>query len=138
VIVAADERESLLHDLMVETGASWNAMPLAWRAVTVAGVVVFVGLNLLVGHEAGGPLIASLRVLALIAMVGGSVESARVADEFYQRVYLHACAYAFIASTLILYGLFEFGVNLGVRSVSVVVATFLISFVAAFAVNRRG
>jgi len=138
VNVAADERESLVHDLMVETGASWNAMPLAWRAVTVAGVVMFVGLNLLVGREAGGPAIASLRVLALIAMVSGSVESARVADEFYQRVYLHACAYAFIASTLILYALFEFGVNLGVRSVSVVVTTFVISFVVAFAVNRRG
>lgn len=134
----AEERENLLHDLMVESAASWNAMSLAWRIVLVAGVVGFVAFNGLSPHQVPGPLLASLRVVALVLIVLGSVENARGADEFYQRVYLHACTYAFIGSTLILYALFEFGVNLGVRSISVVVATFVIGFVVAFAVNRRG
>jgi hypothetical protein len=136
--VVAEERDNLLHDLMVESAASWNAMSLAWRVVLVAGLVGFVASNAVSPREVPAALLASLRAISLVLLVLGSIENARAADEFYQRVYLYACTYAFIASTLILYALFVFDVNLGVRSISVVVATFLVGFVVAFAVNRRG
>ena len=135
--VAAEERENLWHDLMVESADSWNAMSLAWRVVLVLGVVGFVAFNVVSPHQVPGPLLVSLRVISLLLIVLGSIANARATDEFYQRVYLHACTYAFVGSTLILYALFEFGVNLGVRSISVVVATFVVGFVVVFAVNRR-
>jgi hypothetical protein len=135
--MAADERENLFADLISETAASWNRMSLAWRAITLAGVALFVVAAVVDRREVPGPLVASIRVLALAASYAGSVASTRGNDDFFQRVYLHACAYTFVISTIVLYALFEFGIDLGVRAVSLIVSIFLLSFVAAFAVLRR-
>jgi hypothetical protein len=135
--MARNERENLFHDLAVESVESLRAMSPVWRVALVAGLVGFVASRVF-GPPHAALLLSVFRVVALAALTAGCIAYASVIDEFYQRIYLHACTYAFIASTLILYGLYEFGVDLGVRTVSVVLGTFVIACVAAFVLNRRG
>ncbi len=136
--MGAEERSSLLHDLFVETVDSWRAMSLASRLVLAAGAVGIIVLNVLERTAIPGGLLSALRVVALTAVIVGCVANARAADEFYQRVYLYACTFTLIVVVPVLYALAEFGVNLGVRSISLVAAVFGISFVVAFAAMRRG
>lgn len=136
--MANDESGSLFRDLAVETAESWRTMAPLGRAILGAGVIGVVVLNVLERTAIPSTLLSVLRVLAIVAVVIGCVANARAADEFYQRIYLYACTYTLVASMLILYALAEFGVNLGVRSISLVAGIFAVSFVVAFAVLRRG
>jgi len=136
--VRAEERSSLLHDLCVETLDSWRGMSLTSRVVLAAGVIGIVVLNVLERTTIPGALLSALRVAALTAVVAGCVANSRAADEFYQRVYLYACTFTLVVAVPVLYALAEFGVNLGVRSVSVVAGIFGVAFLAVFAAMRRG
>ena len=101
---------------MRETARSWILMPITGSAQTLA---------------------ASVRVASLVAIIIGLVENAKTQDEFYARVYLEACAISLVSSGVVLFGLSEFGVELGVNSVLVLCGTFLLGFVIAFARLRR-
>jgi hypothetical protein len=130
--------DGLLRDLTRESWTSFIAMPRWAQATLVLGLVTHVVASLLVPpHAMPEAALASIRVAAFIAMIVGVIENAKTYDEFYARVYLDACAIALILSSLILYAASSFGYDFGIRSVSVILATFLVGFVAAFARLRR-
>ena len=138
-----NERQSLFGDLWREAAVSWCAMSFAARMSFVAGLAGFVALNWLPGLNLfpwsaipDTPL-SVLRVAFLVVLLTGAVANARVGDEFYQRVHLLACAYTLVAGCVIVYGLSQFGMDLGSRTIAVFVAVWAIAVVASFAVLRR-
>jgi small basic protein len=136
--MAENERQSLLRDLWRETAESWGAMSLAARTSFVAGLIGFVVFNWFAGSALPSMALSGLRVASLIALLAGAIANARALDEFYQRVYLLACAYTLVAACVIVYALSEFGVNLGSHTIAVFVAVWGVSFVTSFAVLRNG
>jgi small basic protein len=130
------ERDSLIHDLARETWDSWIATPRWAQLVLVGGAAVHV-----VASVTQPPipyaLLGVIRVAAFVAIIVGLIENAKTLDEFYSRVYLEASAIALVLSSVILYAGGEFGLRLGLLTVVVLYATFLIGFVAAFARLRR-
>ena len=130
--------EGLLRDLTRESWTSFIAMPRWAQAVLVLGLVTHVAATALIPpHAIPDVALASIRVAAFVAMIVGVIENAKTYDEFYARVYLDACAIALVLSSLILYGASSFGFEFGIRSVSVILSTFIIGYVIAFARLRR-
>ena len=132
-----DDRTSLLGDLSRESWKSFVAMP-RWSQITlVAGIAVHVAAVLPPLVALPHPLIGWIRIVAFLAIVVGLVENAKTLDEFYNRLYLDACAVSVILSSVIIYAGYELGFKFGVRAVSVIATTFVLGFVAAFARLRR-
>ena len=130
--------EGLLRDLARESWNSFVAMPHWAQATLILGLVTHLAASAFVpAHLIPGVALATIRVAAFVAMIVGFIENAKTYDEFYARVYLDACAIALVLSSLILYAASNFGFDFGIRSVSVISATFLVGFVAAFARLRR-
>ncbi|HWT06698.1 MAG TPA: hypothetical protein VN224_13135 [Xanthomonadales bacterium] len=131
--------EGLLRDLTRESWTSFVAMPRWAQATLVLGMVTHLAASLpiLPPHLIPDVWLASIRVAAFVAMVVGVIENAKTYDEFYARVYLDACAVTLVLSTVILYAAWNFGVDFGLRTVSLILAIFVIAFVAAFARLRR-
>ena len=132
-----DNESSLASDLCRETIDSWKAMSTGGKVLLLAGLLGFMALS-----RAGSPgvshtLFALLRIAALTAMILGLIDNARVMDEFYRRVHLLACAGALVISSLSLYALAEFGINPGIRTVSLISFAWLAGFIASFAYLRR-
>ena len=132
-----EERDNLLADLNRETWNSIVAMPRWAQAVLFAGFAGFLVLGLGDWPEIPHTLLACLRTGAFILLIAGLIENARGFDEFYARVYLYASTFSFILSGLAIYAAYEFGVNLGVRVISVMAGAFCIGFLVAFAYLRR-
>ena len=130
--------EGLLRDLTRESWTSFIAMPRWAQAVLVLGLATHVTATALIPpHAIPDVALASIRVAAFVAMIVGVIENAKTYDEFYARVYLDACAIALVLSSLILYAASSFGFEFGIRAVSVILSTFIIGFVVAFARMRR-
>ena len=132
-----DNESSLASDLCRETIESWKAMSAAGKVLLIAGLLGFIAFA-----RAGSPgtshtVFATLRIAALAAMILGLIDNARVLDEFYRQVHLLACAVALVASSLLLFALAEFGVDPGIRTVSLISFTWLAGFIGAFAYLRR-
>lgn len=135
--MAQPESDNLISDLWRETAQSWNAMSFRAKAATLVGIFGLIALEAV--HVPGVPeaVPSVLRVVCLILLLAGSIANACALDEFYQRVYLQACTFSFVVSIVALFALSEFKINLGVRSVSVIIFFWLIGFVVAFARLRR-
>jgi hypothetical protein len=130
--------EGLLRDLTRESWNSFVAMPRWAQATLVLGMVTHVAASLLISdHAAPHGVLASIRVAAFVAMIVGVIENAKTYDEFYARVYLDACAIALVLSSVILYAASSFGYEFGLRAVSLILSTFVVGFVVAFARLRR-
>ena len=130
--------EGLLRDLTRESWNSFAAMPRWAQATLVLGVVTHLAASLLIPERvAPHGVLASIRVAAFVALIVGVIENAKTYDEFYARVYLDACAIALVLSSLILYAASNFGYDFGIRAVSLILVTFVVGFVAAFARLRR-
>lgn len=135
---SVSDDEGLLRDLTRESWSSFIAMPRWAQATLVIGIVTHVAVSVFVPrHVMPEAALASIRVAAFLAMVVGVIENARTYDEFYARVYLDACAVSLVSSSLILYAASSFGYEFGIRAVSVILSTFVVGFVAAFARLRR-
>ncbi len=132
-----DDGTSLFGDLARESLKSFVAMP-RWSQITlVLGLAVHVAAVVPPLAELSHPLIGWIRVAAFLAIIIGLIENAKTLDEFYNRLYLDACAISVILSSVIIYTGYELGFKSGVRAVSVIAATFVLGFVAAFARLRR-
>ena len=130
--------EGLLRDLTRESWNAFIAMPRWAQATLVVGVVTHLATSALApSHVVPAVVLAAIRVAAFAAMIVGAIENAKTYDEFYARVYLDACAVSVVLSSLILYAASSFGYEFGIRSVSVILWTFVVGFVAAFARLRR-
>jgi hypothetical protein len=130
--------EGLLRDLTRESWNSFVAMPRWAQATLVLGIVTHVAVSVFIPpHALPDVALASIRVAAFVAVIIGAIENAKTMDEFYARVYLDACAISLVLSSLVLYAASSFGFEFGIRSVSVILVTFVIGFVAAFARLRR-
>ncbi len=135
-IVSDDE--GLLRDLTRESWSSFIAMPRWAQATLVLGIAVHLAASVFVPpHLLPHFMLASIRVAAFVAMIVGVIENAKTYDEFYARVYLDACAIALVLSSLILYAASSFGYEFGLRAVSVILSTFVVGFVVAFARLRH-
>ena len=135
--IVREDRENLIRDLARESWNSFVAMPRWAQTVLVAGMVVHTAAALTPDHLMPYPLLASIRVGAFVALIAGLIENAKTVDEFYLRLYLDACAVSVVSSSVVLYASSNFGFEFGIRAVSVLAATFLLGFVAAFARLRR-
>ena len=135
--VEPDDAASLVRDITRESWNSFTGMS-RWSQITlIAGMVVHVAAVLPPLNAVPDPAIGWIRVAAFVAIVVGLIENAKTLDEFYLRLYLDACAVSVVASSVIIYAGYELGLPLGVRSVAVIVATFLLGFVASFVRMRR-
>ena len=112
-------------------------MPLWAQIVLVIGMTVWIAIAFVPITASAHTLAASVRVASFVAIIVGLVENAKTLDEFYTRVYLEASAISLITSGVVLFALSEFGTELGVNSVLVLCATFVLGFVIAFARLRR-
>lgn len=135
--MAERESENLFVCMMRETADSWRETPLPAKVCLIVGVA-----GLLAFQRLGIPglpkvLDGTIRITSMILMMVGAIVNARSLDEFYQRVYLIASAFTMVVSTVILYGLAVFGVNLGVKTASVIIGVWLCGFVYSFDRLRR-
>lgn len=110
----------------------WRAMPL-WAkfslALGLAGLLVFDHVQV---SGLTPTTIAVIRIGCLILFVAGAITSALARDEFYQRAYLLGCAFSVVVSSVVLYSLALFGIDLGSRAVSVIIGAWFIGFVISF------
>jgi uncharacterized membrane protein len=135
--IASDD-EGLLRELLRESWDAFVAMPRWAQWLLVGGAVLHLAASLpvLPPHLIPPVWLASTRV-AFVAMVVGTIENAKKYDEFYARVYLDACAITLVVSTVILYAAWNYGIDFGLRTVSLILGIFVLGFVAAFARLRR-
>ena len=82
-------------------------------------------------------ILGTLRTAAFILLILGLMENARGLDEFYARVYLYASTTSLVLSATIIFALYQFGLNIGEKAISVMAFTFFIGFLGAFAYLRR-
>jgi len=131
------EEPGLLADLWHESCKSFAAMP-RWSQITlVIGMVVFIAAVLPPLDRLPKIPLATVRTAAFLALVVGLIATARMRDEFFLRVYLHACAIAFILSSTIVFASLAYDIPLGRNTFTVLDLSFLIGFFGAFWWLRR-
>lgn len=119
---------SLIHSSL----GSWQNTPFIWKTALVGGLVGFAFASLL--HPASVPanILATARTGFLAFAVAGIVANILASDEFFQKTYLEASAFAVAISAVILFAAGEFGIHLGARAAAVIGVSWVLGWVISF------